>query len=301
MIKKIIFTFVALPSLLLLQFFTFILWIFSFGKIGFVFWERVYNRVIYSTKTLTILFICFLSIDIFLCNLLYLKFTQESFILEGDILNWRDIENTFSLVKKSNNWNWEYSYGSLLVRQQCPSGNANDLYIFNNNKLIAKTHGRYIEEKYVFDIIDTTNNKVTITTTQGKSSLKVNDIFSSMFININDHILGYVKYSSFTMNGFYVRNMNDKPEILFMRRGGWEMSKIVNESEIRLEYMIAFMGNYLLWEDTNKYGVDICNLLNEISSLFMVISVVFLFFSVVILIIFVINGYRNRNQYEIIN
>jgi hypothetical protein len=103
------------------------------------------------------------------------------------------------------------------------------------------------------------------------------------------------------MSGFYLRNQNDIPEILFMKNDNWNVKMIRNNSEIRLEYILAFMGNYLFWNDSNNNGVDMCNFVNEFFSLFLIISTVFLFFSIVILVIFTLNNFRNRNNYEIIN
>ena len=126
-------------------------------------------------------------------------------------------------------------------------------------KDIFNSHINLIE--YLINPI--TNNKIIITTTQGESSIQLKDFTTSMIINKNDNLLGYVKYSSFKMSGFYLRNQNDIPEILFMKNDNWNVKMIRNNSEIRLEYILAFMGNYLFWNDSNYNGVDMCNFVNE--------------------------------------
>lgn len=293
MIKKIIYTFFAIPSIVCFQCIASLLWIISFGKIGLSFWNSIISNLRLNKKILWSTFLFFVAIDITVLSFLYLFFTKENYKNNESNLNWNDFENQLLFEKTQNSWNWNYSSKSLSIVQKCPSYNSHNLYIFYKNKMIAETFGT-VDHNFIYDIFVNNVKEITIKTTiNGKANIIDFNTIASMVAYKND-LIAFVRWGSFTKNEFNIRDKNGKSIITFYNNNSnWIITNNA-PNDFSPIFTAAYFAQYMFANQSNYNNFDNCNSTWEKFTVMMYVS---LFFTVLFLLISIVCICKNKNNY----
>lgn len=298
MLKKIIFTLVALPYLISFQVISILIFLLSFGKINYKFWNNLFFNLQFSNQINLLFFTGFLSINTIISSIIYIHVSKQSFPESSNNLSWSDLNNQIILNPSNNNWNLELYSKNLKVIQKCPSSQAFDLFVTYNGKVITQTFGTKNYEKFIYNVIDSKNN-IIIKTTNGKPNIYDFKIFSSMVAyTLKNELIAFILMGSFTKNTFYIRDKNDNKIIKFyFNTTNWEITNLIEQNIFPPSYVSAFLGQHIFATSSK----DRCNQIYD--AMFPIIIVSTLFSTSILFAFYLLikNNLKHKTLYQRIN